>query len=87
MEGLGDVKNYRGKWLLRLEKTVSKVASNRPTAEDKRSVPVPGLDEWSRNPVATVCSTASPKGSASLGGGSCKGCKQGHVNEEKFQIR
>ena len=69
MEGLGDVKNYGEKWLLRLEKTVSKVASNRPIAEYRRSIPVIGLDEWSRNPVATVCSTASLKG----GGGSCKG--------------
>ena len=57
--------------------------SNKPIAEIKRSVLVTGLDEWLRNPVATVCSTASQL----LREGKLYQMQGGHVTEEKFRMR
>ena len=62
MEGFGDIGNYEREWLLHLKNVISGVTVNRTVAGDKKSVPVPDLDKWSRNPVATVHNTASPKG-------------------------
>jgi len=62
MEELGDVGNYEREWLLHRKNVIGGVTVNRTVAGNKRSVLVPDPDEWSRNPVATVHNTASPKG-------------------------
>jgi len=62
MEELGDVGNYEREWLLHRKNVIGGVTVNRTVAGNKRSILVPDPDEWSKNPVATVHNTASPKG-------------------------